>query len=192
MATLINKLLRKKTVPEPVDLHARRFHFDFRQMPEMASLASIMAVQSMTDDEIYSVLKSHKADRGLTSSVKIKTYRVKEAELAILTFPDPVASPEVKYGICFFRTDELDKHARLNEYYSPYYVLAKIQDIWAIGEIKCIAKQYDYCTTTFYQTMDSPDLIQFVDWVMKKENLSMDEEETDKDEIEIHLNRRKQ
>ena len=82
----------------------------------------------------------------------------------------------MKYGICVFN---LEKAARLHqdpyEHPNPYYILARMVDVWAIGEIKPSPKDSDKYVTTYYELVDSPDLLHFAKWVMKREPLTPDE-----------------
>lgn len=61
--------------------------------------------------------------------------------IAFFSFPDPDASPEIKYGISIFNNTHYEP--------CPYYVMAKIVDKWAIGEIKPYAD--DQYITTYYE-----------------------------------------
>ena len=86
----------------------------------------------------------------------------------------------------------MEEAERLNrspyDYPNPYYILAKIVDVWAIGEIKPHPQKTSDYITTYYKTIDTPDLRQFVEWVMGKEKLSpIDSSETFPDVIEEYL-----
>lgn len=105
----------------------------------------------------------------------MQTYNVKEGEIVIFTFPDPEDSPEVKYAICIFRSDVADKLYNIYDYSSPYYILTRMVDVWAIGEIKPSPKDSNKYVNTYYELVDSPDLLHFAKWVMKRESLTPDE-----------------
>lgn len=178
MTTFINKLFgkNKEEATMPLEPHATRYMFDFSTMPSVPAYGtSCVFVNGEEDHETFydCFLKGIKDIPSLTSSVKIRTYKIKEGQLAVFTFPEPEASPEVKYGICVFN---LKKAARLHqnpyEHPNPYYILAKIVDVWAIGEIRPHPQQPNDYVTTYYNTIDTPDLRQFIEWVMDKENLS--------------------
>lgn len=170
MATLINKLLGKKTVPE--DPHTRRYEFDFNQMPSVSE-CGIATVFKGENALFYSYLRKYKSDLELISSVRFRTFKVREGKIAILTFPDPIGSPEVKYSICIYRTEEVATFSDIYKYSSPYYIMAKVLDKWAIGEITPLPGHPGEFVTTYYKTIDSPNLHMLVDWVMKKEDLSI-------------------
>ena len=195
MSTFINKLFgkNKDEVTMPLEPHAARYMFDFSTMPSVPAYGtSCVFVEGEDNHETFyeCFLKEIKGIPSLTSSVKVKTYKIKEGQLAVFTFPEPEASPEVKYGICVFNVEEAE---RLNrnpyEHPNPYYILAKIVDVWAIGEIKPHSQKPNEYVTTYYKTIDTPDLLQFVKWVMERERLSpVDLVESFPDIIEEYLN----
>lgn len=182
MTTFINKLFGKRKEVEkegalmPINSHEDRYFFDHEDMPSVPAYGTscIFVDEEVNHETFYdSFLKEVKDIPSLTSSVKVRTYKIKEGKLAVSTFPDPEASPEVKYGICVFNVAEAE---RLNrnpyEHPNPYYILAKIVDVWAIGEIKPHPQQSNEYVTTYYKTMNAPNLRQFVKWVMDREELS--------------------
>lgn len=178
MTTFFNKLFgkNKEEATLPLEPHAARYMFDFSTMPSVPAYGiSCVFVDGENNYETFydSFLKEVKDIPSLTSSEKVRTYKIKEGQLAVFTFPDPEASPEVKYGICVFNVAEVE---RLNrnpyEHPNPYYILAKIVDVWAIGEIKPHPQQSNEYVTTYYKTMNAPNLRQFVKWVMDREELS--------------------
>ena len=191
MTTFFNKLFgkNKEEATLPLEPHAARYMFDFSTMPSVPAYGTscIFGDGEVNHETFYdSFLKEVKDIPSLTSSVKVRTYKIKEGKLAVFTFPDPEASPEVKYGICVFNVAEAE---RLNrnpyEHPNPYYILAKIVDVWAIGEIKPHPQQSNEYVTTYYKTMNAPNLRQFVKWVMDREELSpVDPVETYPDVIE--------
>ena len=195
MSTFINELFgkNKDEVTMPLEPHAARYMFDFSTMPSVPAYGSTCVfVEGEDNHETFyeCFLKEIKGIPSLTSSVKVKTYKIKEGQLAVFTFPEPEASPEVKYGICVFNWEEAE---RLNrdpyENPNPYYILAKIVDVWAIGEIKPHSQKPNEYVTTYYKTIDTPDLLQFVKWVMERERLSpVDPVESFPDIIEEYLN----
>ena len=195
MSTFINKLFgkNKEEATLPLEPHAARYMFDFSTMPSVPAYGtSCVFVDGEDNHETFndSFLKEIKGLPSLTSSVKVRTYKIKEGQLAVFTFPEPEASPEVKYGICVFNLEEAE---RLNrnpyEHPNPYYILAKIVDVWAIGEIKPHPQQSSDYVTTYYKTMNAPDLRQFVKWVMDRDELSLVYPvETYLDIIEEYLN----
>ena len=194
MATFISKLFgkNKKEATMPLEPHAARYMFDFIHMPSVPAYGtSFVFVDGEDNHETFydSFLKEIEEIPSIASSVKVKTYRIKEGQLAVFTFPEPEASPEVKYGICVFN---IEKAERLNrnpyENPNPYYILAKIVDVWAIGEIKPHPQQSNDYVTTYYKTIDTPDLHLFVKWVMESEELSpVDPVETYPDIIDEYL-----
>ena len=198
MTTIFNKLFKKQEKTTlPLDSHVARYVFDFSQMPSVPAYgAPCVFVEGEDNHESFydCFLKEIKDIPSLTSSVRLKTYGIKEGYLAVFTFPEPEASPEVKYGICVFNMEEAErqKHTPYEPYeHLPYYILAKIVDVWTIGEIKPHPRQPNDYVTTYYKTIDTPDLRKFVEWVMDKENLSPNEpNETYPDIVEEYLNGR--
>lgn len=190
MTTFMNKLFgkNKKKASLPLDPHAERYRFEYSQM---ASVSEYGVATIFTRDEelFYDYLKSIQVAPELVSSLKVQTYNVKEGEIAIFTFPDPENSPEVKYAICVFRADVADKLDNIYDYSSPYYILTKIVDVWAIGEIKPHSENSNCFVTTYYKTIDSPNLLQFIKWVMEREKLSADHPEDAPDPIAEYLDR---
>lgn len=200
MATLISKLFGKRKEVEkegalmPVNSHEDRYLFDHE---DMASIPNCYGIATVIEGDykyegFYYLLKSVRNIPDLRSFVEVRTYSVTEGEIATFTFPEPKASPEIKYGICIFRYTDID-YERLYEYTSPYYIMEKIVDRWAIGEIKAHHSEEgkrDNYVTTYYKTLDTPDLIQFVKWVMEKEKFTAERpEENNSDPIIRYLNR---
>ena len=176
MTTFINKLFgkNKKEDTMPLEPHAARFIFDYTWMPHVAGLGTCNVFVDGDDNHelFYDWMKDINDLYSFSTSVKLKTYKIKEGQLAVFTFPEPEASPGVKYGICVFNVDEAERLNR-NPYENPnpYYILAKIVDAWAIGEIKPHPQKHDEYVTTYYQTIDTPDFRLFVEWVMDREEL---------------------
>lgn len=176
MTTFINKLFgkNKKEDTMPLESHAARFIFDYTWMPHVAGLGTCNVFVDGDDNHelFYDWMKDINDLYSFSTSVKLKTYKIKEGQLAVFTFPEPEASPGVKYGICVFNVDEAERLNR-NPYENPnpYYILAKIVDAWAIGEIKPHPQKHDEYVTTYYQTIDTPDFRLFVEWVMDREKL---------------------
>lgn len=194
MATIINKLFGKKknTVAEPLEPHETRYLFDFTEMPSVSAYgAPLVFVEGEEDHEsFYSSSFTKFSDIfPLSSLVNLKTYSVREGQIAVFTFPDPVASPEVKYGICVFAYEGREKPDGYESYeLLPYYILTKIVGVWVIGEVKPYPKKPNNYFTTYYEQVDSPDLLQFVDWVMKRENLTpIEYKDKYPDLVEKHL-----
>ncbi|MGN0246550.1 MAG: hypothetical protein ACI4DK_11410 [Lachnospiraceae bacterium] len=200
MTTLIRRLFGKKKEEEkkevfmPVNSHEDRYLFDHE---DMASIPNCYGIGTVIEGDnkyegFYYILKSVRNIPGLRSFVKVRTYSAAEGEIATFTFPEPKSSPEVKYGICIFRYTDID-YENLYEYTSPYYIMEKIVDRWAIGEIKAynLGKgERDKYVTTYYKTMDTPDLLQFVKWVMEKESFTAERpEENDLDPITLYLDK---
>lgn len=194
MASFINKLFGKdkKEVTMPLEPHAARYMFDFSTMPSVPAYGtSCVFVDGEDNHESFydCFLKEIEEIPSIASSVKVKTYKIKEGQLAVFTFPEPEASPEVKYGICVFNVEEAGLNRNPYEHPNPYYILAKIVDVWAIGEIKPHSQHPNDYVTTYYKMIDTPDLRQFVEWVMEREELSpVDPVETYPDIIEEYLN----
>ena len=176
--------------------HHDQYHTDGTDIAVQQNGAPFVFVEGEDNHESFydCFLKEIKDIPSLTSYVRLKTYGIKEGYLAVFTFPEPEASPEVKYGICVFNMEEAErqKHTPYEPYeHLPYYILAKIVDVWAIGEIKPHPRQPNDYVTTYYKTIDTPDLRKFVEWVMDKENLSPNEpNETYPDVVEEYLNGR--
>lgn len=200
MATFINKLFGKNKEVEkeaalmPVNSHEERYLFDHEDMasiPDGYGIATVI-VGDNKYEMFYDLLKSIRNIPDLRSLVKIRTYNVAEGQIATFTFPEPTMSPEVKYGICIFRCTDID-YENLCEYTSPYYIMEKIVDRWAIGEIKVHILENgkrDRYVTTYYKTMASPDLLQFVEWVMDREQLTTERpKENDLDPITLYLDK---
>lgn len=200
MSTFINKLFgknkeaEKKEVLMPVSSHEDRYMFDHEDMAYIPNCYGIATVFEGDDkyEMFYDFLKSIRNIPTPSSFVKVKTYNVAEGEIAVFTFPEPKSSPEVKYGICIFRCADVN-YERLYEYTSPYYIMEKIVDRWAIGEIKVHILENgkrDGYVTTYYKTMASPDLLQFVKWVMDREQLTTERpKENDLDPISLYLDK---
>lgn len=182
MANLFKKIFGKneKTTPTPLDPHVERYVFDFEQMPSIATYG-ISTVFCFGGDYsmFYTILKNRKFPPELVSSVKVKNYDIEEGEIALLTYPDPTSSPAVKYAICVFRLDQAENLENSGDdvmsYSSPYYILAKVDNKWAIGEIKPNPQEGNYAPyiTTYYKILDIPDPKAFAKWVMEKEGLSL-------------------
>lgn len=182
MTTFLNKLLgkNKKKALLPLDLHAERYLFDYGSMPSVAAYGS--SIVFVDDDDkhelFYDFLKEFKNIPSLATSTEVKIYKIKDGQIAVFSFPDPEASPEIKYGICVFKTEQGETlHSNPYNHPNPYFILAKIADVWAIGEITPSPKEsYNYITT-YYELMDSPELLHFTKWVMKRESLTLEESE---------------
>ena len=200
MSTFINELFGKRKEVEkegalmPINSHEDRYLFDHEDMASIPNCYGIATVIEGDDkyEGFYVLLKGVRNIPDLQSFVKVKTYNVAEGQIATFTFPEPTISPEVKYGICVFRYTDVN-YERLYEYTSPYYVMEKIVDRWAIGEIKAYnsgkGKRNEY-VITYYKTMASPDLLQFVEWVMDKEKLTTERpKENDLDPITLYLDK---
>lgn len=190
MTTFMNKLFgkNKKKTSLPLDPHAERYLFEYSQMASVSEYG-IATIFTRNEELFYDYLKSIQVAPELVSSLKMQTYNVKEGEIVIFTFPDPEDSPEVKYAICIFRSDVADKLYNIYDYSSPYYILTRMVDVWAIGEIKPSPKDSNCHVTTYYKTIDSPDLLQFIKWVMEREKLSADHSEDIPDPIAEYLDR---
>ena len=200
MSTFINKLFGKKKEVEkegalmPINSHEDRYLFDHEDMASIPNCYGIATVIEGDDkyEGFYVLLKGVRNIPDLQSFVKVKTYNVAEGHIATFTFPEPTISPEVKYGICVFRYTDVN-YERLYEYTSPYYIMEKIVDRWAIGEIKAHNlgnEKRDEYVTTYYKTIDSPDLLQFVKWVMDKEKLTTERPiENASDPITLYLDK---
>lgn len=176
MTTFINKLFgkNKEEAAMPLEPHAARYIFDYTWMPHVAGpgTCNVFVDGDANHELFYNWMKDINKLYSFSSSIKLKTYKIKEGLLAVFTFPEPEASPEVKYGICVFNVEEAE---RLNrnpyEHPNPYYILAKIVDVWSIGEIKPHPQQSSDYITIYYKTIDTPDLRQFAKWVIEREEL---------------------
>ena len=56
----------------------------------------------------------------------------------------------------------------------PFYILAKVVDGWYIGDIRRVStgkRTHEYITT-YYERLDTPDLVKFVEWLLTIEGIS--------------------
>lgn len=197
MASFINNLFgkREKTHLESLEPHDERYRYEFNSIPSFSAYGCLPSLFSEEDeDKAFQSIPWDLDSEGallVQSQTKVKSYRVKEGQIEVFTFPDPVASPEVKYGISVFDDQRRGHLKDPYDYFNllPYYIMFKIVDVWAIGQVKpFLPEKPNEYITTIYELVESPDLLQFVDWVMKMENLTpIEYKDNCPDLVEKHL-----
>lgn len=171
----------KKTKKEPAkttDPQVKRYYYDFCIVPSIFAHAFMQMF--VPDDEKPGPMrkagleaKDFEEYERIENGSAVKVLDTKEGQIAVLSFPECDYSPSVIYGIGVYKSADFEASEKAKrEYSAPYYVLAKILDHYVIGEILADkAKGLSYFVK-YYDQQSTPDLLQFLRWVMEKENLN--------------------
>jgi len=171
---------------ESSDQRAERYIFDFGIIPSSFAHARTDLFDPSVDSRgflgeelvpIYDLGEIEGSERAI-----VRMYGVNGGRIAVCDFPKCEYSPSAVCGIGVFRNEEYSAAKKKGtDYSAPYYVLSKIFDSYAIGEI------YDdgngNYITAYYEKTDNPDRIQFLKWVMEKEHLPIGREDDVQDPI---------
>lgn len=191
---LFNKKKKEQVIRE---LHSERYNFEYGTLPSIATYAPMHLFSADYEgNELFNLIidKNAKMTEWGEMCAKnfcMKIYNVVGGQISFLKFPEPKTSPELLYAAVPLPDNLIEKMKDESDlYYRPFYILAKIIDKWYIGEIKC-----DESTNTnaafyypvYYETIDNPNPVEFIKWVMDKEGFSKNEN-LFKDPIEEFLN----
>ena len=170
-------IFKKKQKPAQLEKilnpQAGRYNFDFSVIPSVFAHASLLMFTPECDDKGF---WEGSLDSGMCEYMdksERKLYDISEGQVGIWSFPPCDYSPSVVYGIGILRmADFLAAEKSGREYSAPYYALVKILDGYVVGKI------YDdgngSYITEYYEKMDNADQVQFLKWVMEKEQLSIE------------------
>lgn len=170
---LLKKLFKKEqneqkqqAVMKPVtpeQMHAIRYNVEFEVIPSAADYG--ISVAFMHDDYDAKILLSGIDNIPATYQVRKRIYHLDKGniDIALFRFPEPEMSPETLFGAMVLDYDKPVKD--YDNLHLPYYFLAKIKDMWMAGKV-------NEGVTTFQVQLDSPDVKQFMTWVLENENLT--------------------
>ena len=188
------RLFSKKKSQVFRDLHGERYQFEYEMLPSMATFApmQLFCVDFQGKELLNFILdeEEKKTAWGCLCEKEfcMKIYDVGGGQISMLTFPTPEASPELAYAAISAPNHLIEKYKDESDlYYRPYYILAKVVDKWCLGEIK-----HDKGTDknayypVYYQTIEQPDPVVFMKWVMEREGFTKIEN-LSKDPIEDFL-----
>lgn len=187
-------LFRKKKKQFSRELHSERYQFEYVTLPSIASFAPLqLFCVDYQGNELLNFLfdKDEKAtewEKMCADNFCMKIYDVVGGQISFLKFPEPENSPELLYAAIPLQnhlTAAMKDESDL--YYRPFYILSKIVDKWCIGEIKCDeSTSARFYNPVYYETIDNPNPIEFIKWVMDKEGFSKNDKAS-KDPIEEFL-----
>lgn len=179
---LLKKLFKKeqkqKRFWDPVNpehLHAFRYSVEFVLMPSAAAYGC-GCIFVHDDQDAYMLLENmyednpHFMDFYKVGKI-IFNYNLgnSKGEIALLRFPHPQKSPEMIFGAVVLKYEDEDGNfEEPNEQLLPYYFLAKIGDSWISG----VANNHPNVSITYHRQLDSPDVKQFLVWVLEKEDFT--------------------
>ncbi|MBP3671085.1 MAG: hypothetical protein J6J06_03890 [Bacteroidaceae bacterium] len=185
---------RKKTVER--DAHSERYEFEHYTLPSAATFAPIQLFTSDFEGNILLDLmfdnKSKESSwfKHYAEHFSMKIYDVVGGQISFLRFPESEVSPSLVCAAVPLHkhlTDTMKDESDL--YYRPYYFLTKLIDKWCFGEMKIDKEcREEFFYPVYYKMVDSPDMVEFMQWVMEREGLSKNADLLPEDTITEFLN----
>lgn len=159
--------------------HEKRYLYEYRILPSYAAFQAILFFNPEYEgNEFMSIVAPDEIDtewgREYFKSVSMKIYTLGGGQMAVIQFPDPQGSPELKCAVVVAKESVFETLKGLEDLnHRPFYIMAKVGDDWQWGEIKSVTvgKDTEY-VTEYYRQMSEEDMLGFIKWVVDREGIA--------------------